>query len=161
MRKIALVLAVALTACTAPEAKPAASAESPVSGVPAPSASANPIGSAPNPTTEPHRWVQPADVVGKWQHAHEKNVDGLETFVSAAERLPVAHFRKAFDLSSDGSASVLCLAPNDAHSRRPGTWKLERDVLSIEVQCFGPKPEVTKYSIERAAKGELAMRPLP
>lgn len=163
MSKITLLLVVSLVACSAPEAKPAGSADSPSATVPGSAlsgSSAAPVGSAPNPTTRPHTGVVASDLVGSWQHAFEKNVDGLETYV-AGGALPPARFRKTLELAAGGKARVLCLSPSDAHEMRDGSWQLASDVLTIEVQCFGPQRETFKYSVERAKPGELAMRPLP
>ncbi len=162
MTKIAFLFAVSLAACATQEAKPAGtSGSSSQASAVVPPSSASAVGSAPNPTTRPNQAVTAADVVGKWQHAFEKTADGLVTFVAASEKLPAARFRKSFELSADGKARVLCAAPDDAHAMRDGTWQLASGVLTIEAQCFGPKPEVVKYSVERASPGELALRPLP
>lgn len=155
----------ATTTATAKAPSPEASSNPTLPSAESSSEKAGSASPAPSVTLSPHdtpplQPMLPASFIGTWRHLQEKQDREVEVYVNHTSELPPTRFRKQFTLEAGGVARVLCLAPNDAHQAKKGSWKLEKDTLTIEVQCFGPKPTLEVFRVEKITVADMTLRPV-
>lgn len=62
---------------------------------------------------------------GRWMHSHEEDTRGIEVYRPASYRFPPARGRTGFELSADGRAAYIGIAPADGPDRISGRWEIQ------------------------------------
>ena len=84
---------------------------------------------------EPGEAVAAADLPGRWVHAAEEDLGGVEVYRRGqAEDFPPRMYRQRYILHRNGRAEALVPHPADAHYLAGGSWTLNGDVLTIRYE---------------------------
>jgi len=102
--------------------------------------------------------MKSSKLLGCWTDSYEENSDNTKIYRPCNfKSFPISRFRFKMDLKEDGSCTYLYLAPNDAHSKKAGTWTFDEETKNFKILSTG-KEVIREFVIAKVEEDVLQIK---